>query len=274
MTDETLSISEIFTSWQGEGSLTGTASVFVRVAGCHLRCVFCDTPYAWDVGGGEMWGVSALAEEISRRAENPCFPEVASDFPPIPQPVPRISHVVITGGEPMLFPAVVPLCEMLKSQGLHITVETSASRFLPAACDLWSLSPKLANSVKFSSCGGVPDHPGLTATPPQEGNTTPSAAPPPLHRRGISAEILENFTRGGAYQLKFVVDAPADISEILAFLERFPFLRRESVFLMPQGITREEIFQKEPWLRELAEKYGFQLSPRAHLFWFRETRGV
>ena len=245
MPDETLSICEIFTSWQGEGSLTGTASVFVRVAGCHLRCVFCDTPYAWEAGGGEVWRVSELAEEIRRRAESPCFPKVVAGFPPIPLPVPRISHVVITGGEPMLFPAVVPLCEMLKSRGFHITVETSASRYQPAVCDLWSLSPKLANSV-----------PGKTSA------------------RFYTAEILENFTRSEAYQLKFVVDAPADISEILAFLERFPFLRRESVFLMPQGSTREEILQKESWMRELAAEHDFQVSPRAHLFWFRETRGV
>ncbi|HYW79240.1 MAG TPA: 7-carboxy-7-deazaguanine synthase QueE, partial [Thermoguttaceae bacterium] len=72
-------IAELFQSIQGEGRLTGTESVFVRVAGCNLRCSFCDTPYAsWSPEGQGM-----SIEQIIARVES---------F--------GTRHVVLTGGEP------------------------------------------------------------------------------------------------------------------------------------------------------------------------------
>lgn len=240
-----LPITEIFTSWQGEGMLTGTPAVFVRLAGCHLRCGFCDTSYAWDVTAAEKWPVEKLAAEVVRRAESPQFPQVLAGGESLQKPQ-KVMHVVITGGEPLLFPAVVPLLETLKKRGLHITIETSGTRYLPAVCDLWSLSPKLANAV------------------PRE----PAARDRHVAACVYEAQTLQKFTLNADYQLKFVVDTPADLPEIVAFLARFPFLRRECVMLMPQGRTPEEILAKEPWLQEKAKEHGFRISPRAHLFWF------
>ncbi len=56
-------------------------------------------------------------------------------------------HVVVTGGEPMIAPEIVPLTERLRALGLHITIETAGTVFEPVACDLMSISPKLANST-------------------------------------------------------------------------------------------------------------------------------
>src|SRR5581483_10848146 len=56
-------------------------------------------------------------------------------------------HVVVTGGEPMIAPEILPLTERLRAAGLHITIETAGTVFQPVACDLMSISPKLADST-------------------------------------------------------------------------------------------------------------------------------
>jgi 7-carboxy-7-deazaguanine synthase len=119
-------IAEVFLSIQGEGLLTGTESVFVRASGCNLRCWYCDTPYtSWSPEGDDL-SVEEILADIERH---------------------KCKHVVLTGGEPMLFSELVPLSEELHRRGLHITVETAGTLHLPVRCDLMSISPKLSNST-------------------------------------------------------------------------------------------------------------------------------
>ena len=113
-------VSEIYKSIQGEGFLTGTQSAFVRVAGCNLRCWFCDTPFASWYPEGEDLSVEEILERIR---QSPA------------------SHVVLTGGEPMLFAELLPLCAGLRAAGRHVTIETAGTLFLPLDCDLMSISP-------------------------------------------------------------------------------------------------------------------------------------
>jgi len=120
-------ISEIFYSVQGEGSLVGVPSIFVRTSGCNLRCSWCDTPYtSWNPEGEELG-----LDEILIRTDR----------------FPAARHVVITGGEPMIAPGIVELSERFRELGMHITVETAGTVFAPVHCDLMSISPKLANST-------------------------------------------------------------------------------------------------------------------------------
>jgi 7-carboxy-7-deazaguanine synthase len=118
-------ISELFSSLQGEGSLVGTPSVFIRTSGCNLRCRWCDTPYtSWHAEGYRM-PVDAIVDRI--RAS-------------------PLHHVVITGGEPLLQRELEELTLRLRELGRHITVETAGTVDRPLVCDLLSVSPKTANS--------------------------------------------------------------------------------------------------------------------------------
>ena len=119
-------INEIFHSIQGEGLLAGTPSVFVRLAGCPVGCVWCDTKYAWDANDGEELPIPEIVNKIDQW---PC------------------RYVVITGGEPMVNPQLPDLAKALKEQNKHITIETAGIKFVAGlACDLMSVSPKLSNS--------------------------------------------------------------------------------------------------------------------------------
>ena len=120
-------INQIFYSLQGEGFLAGVPSVFVRLAGCPLRCRWCDTKYAWDQTAGAHYSVEKIVQTVR---------QTQSKF------------VVITGGEPMINRDLPELVEKLKASGKHITIETAGIAFIPALpCDLMSISPKLSNST-------------------------------------------------------------------------------------------------------------------------------
>src|SRR5688572_13141518 len=99
-------VAEIYTSRQGEGLLTGTPSVFVRASGCNLRCWFCDTPYTSWEPEGEDWSVEEVLAEVEGQkwGRFTTCQETASDGRLQTCP----THVVITGGEPMLFAELIP----------------------------------------------------------------------------------------------------------------------------------------------------------------------
>lgn len=114
-----MKVNEIFYSLQGEGHYTGTPAVFVRFAGCNLRCWFCDTDFE---KGDEM-----SEDEIV---------EAVLQYP--------TRYVVITGGEPTL-QITASLCDKLRAHGLYLMMETNGTRPLPEGCQIdWiTCSPKL-----------------------------------------------------------------------------------------------------------------------------------
>ena len=103
-------------------------------------------------------------------------------------------HVVVTGGEPMIAPEIVPLTERLRELGLHITIETAGTVFQPVACDLMSISPKLANSTPEGRWAA--QHERLRIQP------------------AVLAELMARYD----YQLKFVIEKPADLEEVRALV--------------------------------------------------------
>jgi 7-carboxy-7-deazaguanine synthase len=120
-------VNEIFYSLQGEGFLAGAPSVFIRLAGCPLRCLWCDTKYAWNQTAGAHYSIAKIEQTIQQ------WPSKSA---------------VITGGEPMINSDLILLAQTLKASGKHITIETAGIAFIPdIPCDLMSISPKLSNST-------------------------------------------------------------------------------------------------------------------------------
>jgi 7-carboxy-7-deazaguanine synthase len=120
-------INEIFYSLQGEGFLAGVPSVFVRLAGCPLRCKWCDTKYAWDQKAGQDYTIAEIVKTVQQN---------------------QSKFVVITGGEPMINSDLPKLVQELKAADKHITIETAGIAHIPdMPCDLMSISPKLSNSA-------------------------------------------------------------------------------------------------------------------------------
>lgn len=226
-----MKVAEIYKSVQGEGLLTGTPSVFVRVSGCNLRCWFCDTPYASWAPEGLDYAVDEIVADVE---EWDC------------------RHVVITGGEPMLFAELIPLCQRLRARGRHVTIETAGTLHLPVECDLMSVSPKFASSA--------PD--------PQD---QPKWRRRHLRERSKPA-ILRRLLADYDYQLKFVVDGEQDVAELRAFLREFPGLESHRILLMPQGRTAGEVAERGQWIEPLCRREGWRYCPRRQLEWFGPVR--
>ena len=230
-------IAEIFRSLQGEGRLTGVESVFVRTSGCNLRCRFCDTQYSSWEPEGDYFSVAEVVAAVERLAA-----EAA------------LGHVVVTGGEPMILPELVPLCAELRRRGMHVTIETAGTRFQPVACDLMAVSPKLSNST------------------PQADE---AAEWIDRHERSRTApDVLRRLNAEYDCQFKFVVDSPADCTEVTAYLADFPEIDHRRVLLMPMGTSSAELAAKALWLEPYCLEQGLTFCPRRHIEWFGCRRGT
>lgn len=129
-------INEIFYSIQGEGLLAGVPSVFIRLAGCPLRCRWCDTKYARDTSEGIEMSIEQIIDKVQQK---------------------QCRSVVLTGGEPMVNPQLPALTKALKKLRRHITIETAGLKFIPnLTCDLLSISPKTSNSGQKTKKGSDP----------------------------------------------------------------------------------------------------------------------
>jgi 7-carboxy-7-deazaguanine synthase len=120
----TLRINEVFYSIQGESTRTGRPCVFVRLAGCHLRCAYCDTEYAFKEGRTRT--IDDIIEEV---VGHPC------------------SFVEVTGGEPLLQERVHDLMARLCDMGKTVAIETSG------ACDIGACDPRVVRIMDIKTPG-------------------------------------------------------------------------------------------------------------------------
>jgi len=228
-----LRIAETFVSVQGEGAWVGVPSVFIRVSGCNLRCVWCDTPYAsWSPEGPTRF-ISDLVDEVARSG---------------------VRHVVLTGGEPMLFDPIETLASSLKANGHVITIETAGTVFRELPCDLMSISPKLANSTPHADAAWSVRH-----------ETT-----------RLNVPVLQRLIERYPYQLKFVVnpDKGDDLGEIEALLVQLSGVEPGRVLLMPEGTDGDTLHRRARLLVEPCVRRNWRLTPRMHVDLFGNTRGT
>ncbi len=233
-----LRISEIFSSVQGEGKFIGVPSTFIRTSGCNLRCIWCDTPYASWNPEGPFIDIDSIVDKAKKIGNQ---------------------HIVITGGEPMLFE---PIEELVKKLANHfITVETAGTllRHLPGT--FMSISPKPAHSA-----------------PPVETSHD-------WHARHESArfqpEIIANLIQHHDFQLKFVVKPEEagsieELQEMICQIELAANLAidNSNIFLMPEGRDAETLARRLKLLVPICIETGYRLAPRLQIDLFGDTKGT
>ncbi|MEO1236216.1 MAG: radical SAM protein [Planctomycetota bacterium] len=122
-----LNVNEIFYSVQGESTYAGLPCVFVRLRGCHLRCHYCDTEYAFHEG--ERWSIERVLHEVEAIAGG------------------KADLVEVTGGEPLLQRNVHPLMTALCDAGKTVLLETSG------ACDVSPCDPRVVRVMDLKTPG-------------------------------------------------------------------------------------------------------------------------
>ncbi len=235
---------EIFASLQGEGPSAGRPSTFIRLSGCNLACVWCDTAYTWRFTGGASLSRRPHRDGIAydRRANQVTLSEQEAAA--------RIaalggSRLVITGGEPLLqAPALARTIALLPP--MHVEVETNGTIAPPAALDAlidqYNVSPKLKHS----------------------GNPVDIALNP-LRLAEWSAEPKAYF--------KFVISAPGDLAEVLALRDAHA-IPSARIFLMPEGRDSETLRERGRWLARMCSEHEFSYSDRLHIHLYGDTRGT
>lgn len=121
---DTLRITEVFYSLQGETRTAGLPTVFVRLTGCPLRCGYCDSEYAFT--GGTIQSLDSLMEQVASY---------------------RPRYVCVTGGEPLAQPNAIPLLQRLCDAGYEVSLETSG------ALDISKVDARVSRVVDLKTPG-------------------------------------------------------------------------------------------------------------------------
>lgn len=231
---------------QGEGKLAGMPSLFLRLFGCNLNCVWqlpsgelcpCDTPSAIKAGMPiEKIPVSQVANTILHGMEN-------------------LTHLVITGGEPFLqADAVTKLIQHLRKhkKELHVTIETNGTIYheaLAKETDLFSISPKLSTSFAGQETGNA------------------------INIKSLQS-FLDNKTEEKNLQLKFVISTEKDENEIKEALKKLKGISNNDILLMPLGSDGNSLEETTTLVMEMAIRNNWRFAPRLHIALFGNKEGV
>lgn len=253
-------VSEIFSSVQAEGFTMGVPSIFIRLGGCNLGCIHCDSNYAW----------AFSREKADKHKDKMLFNEIdeltVMDSKEIIAKVNGlnfgggIENVVITGGEPLVWNSIIgELITRLDDHGYRIEVETNGT-IIPKEscwCDLvsqWNVSPKLENSGVDRELRERPEVYRWFVE--QEGKAF----------KGWMDDDIDVI-------FKFVVSVPDDLQEVL-YLQKEYDIPSGMIWLMPEGRNEGEIKYKSNGIIEMCKRYGFRYCPRLQVMLWGNKRGV
>ncbi len=239
---------EIFYSVQGEGKNIGRPRVFVRLSGCNLHCVWCDTAYTWNWQGTPFHHVKDLPGHPNKFDSKRDM--IKRDVAEVAAAVSNFNApgVVITGGEPLMQQgAIVQLADALRTTRPHaIEIETNGSIAPSAALieevDLFMVSPKL----------------------PHSGNAPELALKP---------ETLTIFAGLDSAIFKFVAREPADVALVAELAAKYA-IDRERIYIMPEGTTSADLIARGSDLIASVLENGFNYTDRLHIHLWGERRGV
>lgn len=164
----------------------------------------------------------------------------------------KVSHVVLTGGEPTLFPdALEVLCARAKNENKLVTIETNGTRYLyNVKPDLWSVSPKLKSSA------------------PKQGQWREE------HLKLVNEVHYKEFLYGeSARQFKFVVETQQDLEEVEKIVKENK-LPPNTVWLMPQCQSIGAFQRVGPEIAAWCKERNWNFSPRLHILLWGNVRGV
>ena len=217
-----MKISEMFSSIQGEGIWIGVPSFFIRVAGCNLECTWCDTIYARNLENAKDFSTDEIIAEALNSG---------------------LQHIVITGGEPSLYPdEIKKICSAMHENFRKVTIETNGSNFIECEADLISISPKFSGSQL--------DH-SIECWYP---------------------EIIRKYMEHGIQaQIKCVVGTEIEARDAIMKIssENFP---KNLVFLMPKANNRDLILAGADWLVKFCCDSGFKYGARLHILLWDTTK--
>jgi 7-carboxy-7-deazaguanine synthase len=237
-----LVVSEIFgPTISGEGATSGQRCGFLRLMGCNLHCSWCDTPYTWDSSRFDLvkQGVRMTWSVIVDRL-------IAMD----------VDFVIISGGEPLLHqkqPAWDLILLALSGAGIRVEVETNGTVIPNRTSRDWirrfTVSPKLAH-----------------AGDPESARIVPEAI-------GAYRLMMEQF---GEWKdrviFKFVCATPDHVTEVQRWAKIFQ-IRQESIWIMPEGVSSEELCDHLAVIIDPAIVAGFNVTTRLHIHAWGNERG-
>lgn len=210
----------------------GVPHLLMRTAGCNLRCVFrdsiCDTPYS---SHNPETPLNTMENAIALIDSNP-----------------QIKHTLITGGEPTIQADLPFLVTLLKNSGHYVTIETNGTRKVDLPIDLYSISPKLANSVDKNE--------GTARTFQLKNNTY---------------ENIVWYRDNKRCQFKFVISDEETLRLVEDFIKEYE-LNPKTVWLMPEGIEAEHLATKRKFVAEYAIKKGYNYTDRLHIVIYGNQR--
>lgn len=247
-----LPINELYTAIQGEGCRAGMPTIVVRTTGCTHRCFF------GDGGWCDAWRNSIHPEKGKYTYDD--IRNIYSDNP-------QISEMMLTGGSPTMHMKMVNnLNEFAKVHGIVVTLESEGSHKLELErpIDLYSLSPKLSNSVPKLG----------TVTP--KGKVVDQKFIDQHNKFRLNYDVMRYNIEVASkdYQIKPVWDGSDKVLDEIFSLCHHLNVPFEKVYLMPAGDNREELIKMYPIVIETAIKYGMNFTGRPHIIAYDTKREV
>lgn len=249
---------------QGEGKMAGVPVLFVRTAGCNLRCM-------WSLPNGEISLCDTSFASFDTRGEKRITVESVKKT--ILNNLGHLKHLVISGGEPFIQPeGLTALAQQLKNEcKLSISIETNGTLYneeLVNCIDFFSISPKLRNSLptkeKLQKTGVI-----IPFEPAHAERIRKNIA--------VIQQIIDhcNKHQHKDFQLKFVVQNRDELLEIEdSFLSQLSGWKPDDIVLMPLGSTPDEMRQTRLVTIEAAIERGWRFSPRLQINYFKGVPGV
>lgn len=259
-------VSEIYVCTQGEGVLIGTPSVLVRTSTCNLRCRWkdpatgslniCDTPFtSWNPDMNNPMQIQQIYDEVIKLA--------TTDEKGGKRKNP-ILHTIISGGEPTLWGTELSeLVLGLVISGMHVTIETNGTKYVEI-----NTRQKLKNKQTVDLTDRV-----LFSISPKLESSTPFGSPfeKEHKKQRYNPVVLEALLKRYPSYLKFVISSEDDLKEVKEIQKELK-VPNGRIFLMPEGITRDEIARHGAKTNELAIEHGYRYSPREHIVLYDNKR--